>query len=139
MKTAIIALAVLFSAVLASPIDSVADLTWDVRDNDDSTLRCLYDLWFRIKDLDKTHKGVRDFARDVYETYQDLQENKRLCDSLEKENPNWFERIAHQTCVIGYQARRDFEYTRLTIESRRVFAGDFWIQLFWGLDGCFRD
>lgn len=134
MKTAIIVLAVFFSAVLAAP----TDLTWRPKDADDSTLRCLYDLWFRIKDLDKSHQGVREFAQDVYTTYQDLQENKALCDSLERENPNWFERIAHEACLNGYRARRDYETTRLTIQARSVFKGDFWIQLTIGLDGCFR-
>lgn len=135
MKTAIVVLALFFGAVLANPVG----LSWDPRDSDDSTLRCLYDLWFRIKDLDKSHQGVRDFAKDLYETYQGLQENKRLCESLERENPNWFERIAHESCLIGYRARRDHEWTRLTYESRRVFKGDFWIQLVFGLDGCFRN
>lgn len=134
MKT-IIAVALLFSAVLASP---VADLGLVSRDVADSDLKCLYDLWLRIKDLDKSHQGVRDFAKDVYDTYQELNENKELCESFNKENPSWFEKIMYETCSIGYKTRLEFEKARILIEARQVFKGDFWIQLVIGLDGCFR-
>lgn len=134
MKTIALAFVLLFSAVLADPVA----LKFDPRDSNDSNLRCIYDLWLKIKDLDKSHEGVRDFAKDLYDTYQDLQENKRLCESLEKENPNWFERIIHENCLRGYRARQDFEYVRLTAEARRVFKGDFWVQLVLGLNGCFK-